>query len=331
LQEFFDSELLNAQVDAIAEKKKLQIQANADELKALTKNETEKLAIQNKADIDKRAIDKKAQDDKESNRNDDLKQTAAFAEKGLGLIENELKKEADEKQKSYDKDIQQREKNIETQRRLAEKGLDNTLAFEEEQKAKLELQKEQEKQKEIKRQKGLAFIKLLAGYAEKDPNTALTKALRDTILAETIAGAFYEGSEKIKDDLNPTFSTGKDDYVVRVDGNERVLTGEQNKMIGDISNEELAQLAYNHNNGLLDSRLIKMSTMPSDNFAAKMNDSFLLHQMFSVNKELKELQNIIKNKPVSTFELNGYGDFIKSTIENGFTKVTTYKQPKPRI
>ena len=53
--------------------------------------------------------------------------------------------------------------------------------------------------------------------------------------------------------------------------------------------------------------------------------------MANLNKQVDSLTNVIKNRPVSVFEFDGYGDFIKTTIENGFTKRTTYKQEKPRI
>lgn len=54
-------------------------------------------------------------------------------------------------------------------------------------------------------------------------------------------------------------------------------------------------------------------------------------QVVNMNKEIQNLQQIIKQRPTTSFEFDGYGDFIKKTIENGFTKVTRYQQSKPRI
>ena len=107
------------------------------------------------------------------------------------------------------------------------------------------------------------------------------------------------------------------------------MTGEQNKMVGGLSNEELAKLAYDYNNGLLDTA--KYAVIPNKDFASNVKDSALLMQVVNMNKEIQNLQQIIKQRPTTSFEFDGYGDFIKKTIEDGFTKVTRYQQSKPRI
>ena len=258
-------------------------------------------------------------------RDEEIDRAAQTSVKMLTIFENELKEKQRLAEEGYNKEIADREAAIDIQRRLAEAGKANTLAFEESEKARLEREREEEKKKEIKRQKAIAFFKAYASYVEKDPNTALTNAIRDTVLAETIAGAFFEGSEKIENDLNPAFNTGKDDYLVRVDGQERVLTGEQNKLVGNMSNDELAKLAFAHQNGF-----IKAGATP-DVFAENIKQSATLMQLINVTKELQEIKNVIYNKPETSFEFDKYGDYIKTTIEKGFLTREKFKTPKPRI
>jgi hypothetical protein len=258
-------------------------------------------------------------------RDEEIDRAAQTSVKMLTIFENELKEKQRLAEEGYNKEIADREAAIDIQRRLAEAGKANTLAFEEAEKARLEREREEEKKKEIKRQKAIAFFKAYASYVEKDPNTALTNAIRDTVLAETIAGAFFEGSEKIENDLSPAFNTGKDDYLVRVDGQERVLTGEQNKLVGNMSNDELAKLAFAHQNGF-----IKAGATP-DVFAENIKQSATLMQLINVTKELQEIKNVIYNKPETSFEFDKYGDYIKTTIEKGFLTREKFKTPKPRI
>ena len=90
---------------------------------------------------------------------------------------------------------------------------------------------------------------------------------------------FYRGSETISEDLSPSMNQEKDNYLVRVDGSERVLTGEQNKLIGNYSNIELATLAAQHRTGNLAPSITTVDLTP-------------------INEGLKEVKASIENKPV---------------------------------
>lgn len=327
----FDLQEINNLERSVSAKKVVQIQADADEKKALTENETDKLAIQNEATI---AIDKET-----VNRNDKIKENRKIAlnqalEFEQQLIDAVAKAEAAKSQKridGYDNQIKDADQNISTQRKLAEKGAKNTLAEEEANKVKLQQEKEKEKQAEIKRQKALAFFKLFASYAEKDPNTALQKALRDTVLAEAVAAAFIDGTENVGKDKQfnkNKFSNNQDGYIARFDGDERIVNPEQNKKIGNLSNEALADLAYKHNNGLLDT--VRYAVVQNTDFASKVQESATLHQMVQVNNRLASLEQTLKDKPVSNYSFNGY-EFISETITNNNKHIKKQILKRPRI
>jgi hypothetical protein len=279
---------------------------------------------------DMNANNKKLADAKKAKQDEELKKELEFGKQMLDAISKAEADKSAAKLASYDKELKDADKNIDMQRQLAIRGSKNTLAEAEADKIRIERQKEEEKQKEIKRQKALAFFKLFASYAEKDPNTALTKALRDTVLAEAVAGAFFKGTENVERDLQDNkVHNGIDGYQIRVHGKERVMTEDQNAKVGALSNEALADLAYKHNNGLLDTA--KYGVIQSSDFATNMTNSALLMETMALRKEMQEVKEAIKNKAVTSFEFGQYGDFIKTTIENGFTKKTTYKNQKPRI
>ena len=328
----FDLQEINNKERAISAKKVVQIQAYADEKKALTDNNTEKLAIQNEADI---AIEKEtvsSQDKIKANRKIALDQALEFEQQLIDAVAKGVAEQSKERIAAYDNQIKDADKNIETQRKLAEKGAKNTLAEEEANKIKIQQEKEKEKQAEIKRQKALAFFKLFASYAEQDPDTALQKALRDTVLAEAVSAAFIDGTENVGQDAQfakNKFNNGTDGYLARFDGDERILNPDQNKKIGNLSNEALADLAHKHNNGLLDT--VKYAVMPnSGDFAKNVQDSATLHQMIQLNNKIASLEQTIKDRPTSNYSFNGY-EFVTETIHNNNKHIKRQILKKPRI
>lgn len=274
---------------------------------------------------------KKAAEDKKKAKEDELKDLADLAQKTLQIAEKEIKDKEKLREDALNKEIEDREKNVERQRELADKGLQNTLAFEEQRLAEAERRKEDEAKKSLKREKTLAFFKLFAANAEKDPNTALQKTIVETLLADAVAGAFFKGTEKVSDDLKGNkVHNGRDGYVVAVDGSERVLTGEQNKMIGNMSNEDLAKLANDYQNGLLPKYAItdSMSTIST---AQNMVNSAQLHQLVSLNKNIEDLKQTIINKKEVGIAIDNFGNVLRTEIENGVKRVEIIKNNKPRI
>ena len=101
-----------------------------------------------------------------------------------------------------------------------------------------EIQQQEElerKRDEIQRRQELAQLALVAlrTYAAKlqtleagqDPRSALTSTFADIAVLQGFIQslpAFYTGSERVADDLNPVMQ-GRDGYVIRVDGDEKDL------------------------------------------------------------------------------------------------------------
>lgn len=309
---------------------KIKAQQEAD--KKLTDSIDKQTDNANKLYEERTAKEAKRAKDRKDKRDAERKEMLEFEQQLIDAVAQAEAAKSQERQDAFDKQITDTEQNIETQRRLAEKGKANTLAEEEARKAQLERQKQIEKEEEIKRQKVLAFFKLYSAYAENDPDNALQKALKDTILAEVVAAAFIDGTENVAQD--PQFSkhkykNGQDGYIARFDGRERILNPDQNAKIGNMSNDDLANLAYMSNRGLLETA--KYAAIPSNSFADNVANSALLMETVALKKEMQEIKEAIKSRPVSNFTLDGYGNFISETIENGFKKITTHKIKKPRL
>ena len=273
--------------------------------------------------------EKIADEKKKAKQEKELQDAIDFGQQILDVFAEQQAKKSALIVQGFEKEIADSQSNIDTQRRLAENGRQNTLADAQADKVRIERQKEEEKQQEIKRQKALAFFKLFASYAEKDPNTALQKALRDTVIAETIAlsfskGKFIEGTENVARDLSGNkIHNNEDGYLINVDGRERILNPKQNEMVGNLSNEDLAKLAYDHNNGLLDTA--KYGAFQSDSFAKNMQESALLMQTIALRKEIKGVKDAIENRPTTSIEFTKQGDYIESRISKGIEKRVTHK------
>lgn len=161
------------------------------------------------------------------------------------------------RQQELDKEMEASKKRADELRQLAiqgDKNAQDSIAAEEKRQAEIERRREKEKAKERRRQLALTAINTYNSKVQAGDPNALGSTIRDlTLLGAAIAAipGFYEGTENIADALGKPNLPGKDGYIVRVDGDERVLNPSQNAMVGDLSNEELAEIANLYTKGLL--------------------------------------------------------------------------------
>jgi hypothetical protein len=261
-------------------------------------------------------------DDLESQYSKKRIDTAIDEANKLVAITDKWMKARFEKRKDYlDREIDLNKSAIETQQRLAERGLTNTLAFEQSKAAKLQLERKRLQEQEIKQQKRVAFYNLLSGYAKTEPATALQKAILETTLAEIVAGSFIEGTENVQRDLSGNkVHNGKDGYVIAVDGDERIFNPQQNAKIGDISNDEAAQILSDYQSG----KLFNYGdvTQPIINVPNQHID------LRSTNNLLLEVKKAIENKPVNHTNLSNLGDVIETQITAGVKRVLIHKRQR---
>jgi hypothetical protein len=224
-----------------------------------------------------------------------------------------------EKRKDYlDREIDLNKSAIEQQQRLAERGLANTLAFEQNKAAKLQLERRRLQEQEIKQQKAVAFYNLLSGYAKTEPSTALQKAILETTLAEIVAGNFIQGTENVERDLKGNkVHNGTDGYMIAVDGDERIFNPKQNAKIGDISNDEAAQILHDYQSG----KLFNYGDTIQPIFSAPKQ----IVDMSATNELLKDVVRAVNSIPGNSFEFDKLGNLIHDKITKGIKERTIYK------
>jgi hypothetical protein len=147
-------------------------------------------------------------------------------------------------------DLAENSKALEEQQRLNAAGFDSELGFRQKRQAELELQAQQEAERMADIQKLVAYFNLLAEYAKDDPDLAAIKAASQIAIAETFVGFYAEGTEYVGgDNATKWRSTGTDDYLAAVDEGERIISADLNAKIGNMTNADLAGLAYDYQRG----------------------------------------------------------------------------------
>ena len=211
---------------------------------------------------------------------------------------------------SLDQETTKQAEELSRQERRAEQGLSNDLANQEKKAAELSRQREEEAKKAERTQKALAYFAQFQELSKENPNTAAFKAAANVAIAETIAGLFYDGAENIDDKTAHKWrNTGKDDFLIGVHGGERVLTATQNSKIGDISNEDLANIAVQYRTGNLGS-------------VVPIMDDRVVSRLESVEKAVKNIHFDIY--------IDSDSNVTKTEFKNGLKKISTTKRKRLR-
>lgn len=243
---------------------------------------------------------------------------AQYAIKGLDAIASAQEKKYERDREINDKALDRNQQEIERQRNLAERGLANQLAFEEQQRSKYELEEIQRQKRQERNQLVMGFLKSWAGYAEDDAKTALGKAFKDLAIAKGAEALFLaEGEENIKG-----AGTEKSDSIpAMLSKGESVVTAQGTR--------ENAGLVTAMNKGNVDDYFYKTYIQPE--FISRGSKNHELKELKNISSRLSSLENTVANKKESSTHLNNLGEVITTTIEKGFRKTTTYKNRKPRI
>lgn len=169
------------------------------------------------------------------------------------------------------------------------RGAIENLAFEQRRRAALEAERQREIQKQKIQELQLTALKTFAANLENDPNTALPKTLSDISLLvaaiQALGQGFFHGIED-----TGTGGAIKDQHgAIRgvVHEKERVMNAKQNKLVGSMSNDSLAQLAYKSRTGGLDE--VQNSVVAVEKKAFQSNEQFL--------SEVKGLRSDIRDLP----------------------------------
>lgn len=232
-------------------------------------------------------------------------------------------KEYDAKISFQEKEIDRRRDNISEQTRLAENGSENQLAFEKKKLAEAEAEEKRLQKEKLKREKEIAFYRLIAAYAEQG-NGALQKAATDMAGSSLYSAFFWEGAENVEEALKGKGKAhnGRDGYrgltksghVIGFDGKERIFNAEQNDLIGDISNDKAAQILYEH----------RLGEKEQKRDEADANLIMLASELRKINETMKQQKTINVN-------WESMDKRIVETVEYGMNKTVKHINARPKI
>ena len=181
----------------------------------------------------------------------------------------------------------------------------------------------QRKEAELRKQQRIQFANTVYQTYQKNSSdenvkNPLAKTITDvTLLAEFIKNfpAFLDGTEDTG--TNGQGVDGKGGFHAILHPNERVMTKEQNSMVGDLSNESLAKLAQEYNAG---------NVIHKSEGAVQLGGAW---STAAVIKKLDELENAVKSKPETNIELgeiiDGAMTIIKSRKQGNSVVYNRYK------
>lgn len=328
--------------DELYETRKEQIidQANFDEeiAKREIKNKEElakKLEeIENKKNNDIKRLELDRIDELEKANLESLENQRAeifeFIQNVTDLTKEALDKRFDAINKANADEIESRESNISRQQELAENGLDNQLAFEEQKRKEAQLKEQDDLKRQQKIKEAIALAEAYLAALEARLGTATTKqetdsapfkALQDVLTGKAIAGTLA-GALAGFSDGGYTGDGGKYDAAGIVHKGEFVIDKETTQQMGlrgsdmgDFKNRLYSGNLFNHE--FMTTDLSKKQSRTLDNSG--------------VIKSINELKTELKNKPVHNFDVDKLGNLLKITYQNGVKTVVKYKNPTSKL
>ena len=218
--------------------------------------------------------------------------------------------QSERKIKQLDKEIAQHEKAQSNLLELAKNGniqASQSLAVEQQQ----IVEANKKKEKEARR---IARLKLIeSGFSAYANNGSVVKTITDlTVLSSALnalAPAFFDGTEDTGTNGNGIDGIGGFHAILHP--NERVMTKEQNAMLGGMKNDEVAETIAKVRSG---------ETVNVKGGATAINTNWTNLALIS---EIQDLKNIIKNKPEQNIELGKINQRMMEIIDTKIQGNTT--------
>jgi len=243
--------------------------------------------------------------------------------KGINQVTVELEKALDKRNqreaKEADRSISKREQSIEIQQRLAEKGLDNTLAEEKAALNKQEAQRREAEEKAARQQQALQLAQQFNGFLQaalKETPTptggqAIMSATRNTFLAKGIAEGFMQFAADGNNMIEGSGTTTSDSIPFMLSKKETVIKASENVK----HNDAVVDL----NAGVFKDNWMKKIDLSKEIEAQKGAMSYNVAQslILQQNNELGKMKGILEqiaSKPA--LSADHLGNIIETSYKN---------------
>ena len=293
----------------IADKKHQIHLANIDEAKKADEDEAKRVA-------DALALKKKQQEEQ-------LTALRSFAQKAIEISNAKTDKEIE----NIDKELAANKTRQDELQTLAAQGnlaAEQSIGAEIKRELELERQKEALEKKKARRQIIIEGLDLLSSKIDNGDKDAVTSTLNDmTRLLGALSAlpGFIDGTETTVGAAlgKPQLNTGVDDYIVRVDGSEKILNPNMSARTGNMTTEEITRAAEMYSSGMFDQNLLIHPQVTALNQPFQNSNEIL--------KKFDSLESTIRNKPIlSDLKFDDLQKALIVTVEqNGDLKRAHYK------
>lgn len=263
------------------------------------------------------------------------KKAAEEARRILGLILDRVVEVGEKRVEEQEKVVERSEEQVERQERRAEQGLENTLAFEQRERARAEAEliAQQARLERLERIRGLYAS--YANYAQQgEGDNAIVRALRDFAILESITRSFGEGGAV--DDKLPTdgifrgrsHQGRKGGIPILVEGREGIFSAREMENLGK-------------DNFYAIKRMAGLGVIGKNMFSQQGQDvmKYVPVPMGggdpALVQEVREVKNAIKNKPDQQVDVpsvvDGVLKFTETVTKGRMKKRNHYRIKKPRL
>lgn len=233
-------------------------------------------------------------------RLEELQKFGEAAGVAFQLIGDLFTERSEKRLEAIDEELAAEQERIQALNALAAQGnedAENNLAITEARQRQLELEREQQIKRQQEAELALTAVQTYASKVQAGNPNPLASTISDVqVLRAFVAnlGSFFGGTEDTGTVSNPIDSKGG--RLAIIHDNERIIPKVENKIIGKMSNTELANLAAREKN----------RSTGGDVYSEK------------VFNEIKELKNITKNKPQYLgSDFDSASDMVTSNILKG--------------
>ena len=260
---------------------------------------------------------------KKKQQQDQLNALKEFAAKAIEIADAKTDKEIEniDKELEANKNRQQQLEELATKGNLTAK---QSIGAEIKRELELERQKEALEKKKARRQIILEGLDLLSSKIDSGQKDAVTSTLNDmTRLLSALSAlpGFIDGTETTVGAAlgKPQLNTGTDDYIVRVDGSEKILNPNMSARTGNMTTEEITRAAEMYSSGMFDQNVLIHPQV------AALNQPF--QNSNEILKKFDSLESTIRNKPIlSDLKFDDLQKALVVTVEqNGDLKRAHYK------
>jgi hypothetical protein len=246
-----------------------------------------------------------------------------FAQKAIEIANAKTDKEIENTNKEIEAS-KTRQSELQTLAAQGNLTAEQSVSAEIKRELELERQKEALEKKKARRQIIIEGLDLLSSKIDGGEKDAVTSTLNDmTRLLGALAAlpGFIDGTETTVGEAlgKPQLNTGQDDYIIRVDGKEKILNPSMSARTGNMTTEEITRAAEMYSSGMFDQNVLIHPQV------AALNQPF--QNSNEILKKFDSLESTIRNKPIlSDLKFDDLQKALVVTVEqNGDLKRAHYK------